>query len=528
MAIRPWTRTLSAATELARTVEFRLGPLTVQPSTRRIYCGDRFETIEPRVMRVLVALGEKPGRVLSRDELIELSWDGQLVTDNAITRVVSRLRHALDDLSQGSVSIETITKVGFRLIVDVAPAVGEPPLHTTAASPDVAVQGDGALTPPPNWTRRATWVGVTGTMASAAYFVWLRPSAHHVPDPRAVALYQNGQTIQKAGVLETLGEAIEAYKQAVSIDPRYADAWGALALSYRYPVVGPFVRLGDPQEVRVAARRALDLDPGNADARLALITLYSHYQRWQEREAQLRAFLRDNPDSSLGQTRLGWLLLEVGRIDDAVSMAEHAIGIDPKRQVAWLQLAYAYYYAGRDNEGDLAIQEARSRWPEAWRLYVNGFYLLLYGKRYNEALAYLRDTSRRPSLLPREMLEGWMHEADAFASGLGLAELKNKISPVAQPAALQIEAPQFAAPALALLGMVDEMFALFEGYFFGGVVKRTRVEPPGLLDLRPSYALFAPAVLSLRNDPRYASLLARTRLQDYWYKTGTQPDFRRR
>ena len=55
----------------------------------------------------------------------------------------------------------------------------------------------------------------------------------------------------------------------------------------------------------------------------------------------------------------------------------------------------------------------------------------------------------------------------------------------------------------------------------------TRVAPPGPLDGRVSCPLFAPAVLTLRGDPRYASLLARTGLEDYWRKSGTRPDFRR-
>jgi DNA-binding response OmpR family regulator len=81
---------------LARSAAFSLGPLTIDPSTRQITDDGRSQTVEPRVMRVLVALGEKPGQVLSRDELIELCWDGQLVTDNAVTRVISLLRHALE------------------------------------------------------------------------------------------------------------------------------------------------------------------------------------------------------------------------------------------------------------------------------------------------------------------------------------------------------------------------------------------------------------------------------------------------
>jgi DNA-binding SARP family transcriptional activator/Tfp pilus assembly protein PilF len=384
---------------------------------------------------------------------------------------------------------------------------------------DVAVRRHG-------WTRRAAWVGLAGATTAVASLAWLR-SSRYTPDPRAVELYQRGQAIQKAGVLETMGEAIEAYKQAAAIDPRYADAWGALALCYRYRAIGPLLRLGDPQDVRAAAKRALALDPDNADARLALIILYPCYRRCQEDEAQLRTFLRDHPDSAVGHVRLGELLFNVGRIEDAVSEVRRAIGIDPSLQVAWVDLAFALYYAGRDGEGDLAIEDARSRWPQDWRLYVGGYYLLLCSKRYDEAIEYLRDTSRLPRVLGPEMVEGWTQETDAFASGRGLAALKNKFSVVAQPASSQIEAPWFAAPGLALFGWVDEMFAYFEAFYFGGVINGTRIAPPGPLDPRPTYPLFAPAVLSLRNDPRFASLLARTGLENYWHKAGIQPDFRR-
>jgi DNA-binding winged helix-turn-helix (wHTH) protein/TolB-like protein len=136
MEVRPWTVTSSAATDLARAAAFDLGPLTVDPSTRRINGDGRNQTVEPRVMRVLVALGEQPGRVLSRDELIELCWDGQIVTDNAITRVISLLRHALDDLSRGAVKIETIKKVGIRLVVGPAePSTDPEPADVAEPSP---------------------------------------------------------------------------------------------------------------------------------------------------------------------------------------------------------------------------------------------------------------------------------------------------------------------------------------------------------------------------------------------------------
>jgi DNA-binding winged helix-turn-helix (wHTH) protein/Tfp pilus assembly protein PilF len=478
--------------------------------------------LEPRVMRVLVALGEAHQAVLSRDDLIELCWDGQIVSDHAINRAISVLRHTIEDLSGGSVRLETIARVGFRLVAEAAPQTAALS-HSPSQSVECAAKGSTAL---PllqrRWSRRAVAGGAVaaGTAAALGYAVW-RPSTH-IPDPRAVELYRRAQAIQKAGAFETMGQAMEYYKQAVAIDPRYADAWGALALSYR---LGLPLRLSDPQEVRVAAQRALALDPDNVDAQLALLALYPYYRHWQEHEARYRAFLRNHPDSAFGHVWLGVLLLNVGRFEDTVTMAKRAIDLDPALQSGWVLLAHACYYAGRDADGDVAIEEARSRWPQDFQLYGQVYGFLLQGKRYNEALAFLRDTSSRPRVLRRDVAEAWMRQADALATGRGLAEAQNRARTL--PASFQIEMIGW-SPRLALLGLVDELFALLEAYFFGGIVNGTRVPPPGPLDARGSFFLFAPTLAGLRSDPRYASLLARTGLEDYWRKSGTQPDYRSR
>src|SRR5579863_1745572 len=134
MDIRTTFPTRSAAGNLATALPFAIGPLTIDPPSRRLSAGARCEMIEPRVMRVLVALGESPGRVFSRDELIDICWDGQIVTDNAVTRVISLLRHTFADLTEGAVTIETITKVGFRLVCEGGPVADAP-------APVAAAQG---------------------------------------------------------------------------------------------------------------------------------------------------------------------------------------------------------------------------------------------------------------------------------------------------------------------------------------------------------------------------------------------------
>jgi DNA-binding winged helix-turn-helix (wHTH) protein/tetratricopeptide (TPR) repeat protein len=107
---------------LAGEPDRRLGPLTIEPGLRRVAHDDgREEFVEPRVMQVLVALLRADGATLSRDELVFACWDGRIVGDDAINRVLSRLRRIADGIGDGAFRIETLTRVGYRLVGDGAP-----------------------------------------------------------------------------------------------------------------------------------------------------------------------------------------------------------------------------------------------------------------------------------------------------------------------------------------------------------------------------------------------------------------------
>jgi adenylate cyclase len=100
---------------LAREGPFRLGALTIEPSRRRVVHNDgREEILEPRVMQVLVALAKADGQILSRDELIASCWAGMVVSEDALHRVVNRLRRLAETFAE--FRIETIKKVGYRLV----------------------------------------------------------------------------------------------------------------------------------------------------------------------------------------------------------------------------------------------------------------------------------------------------------------------------------------------------------------------------------------------------------------------------
>ena len=105
-----------ARVELAREPDFRLGRIEVRPSLRELAGEGWQETIDRRVMQVLVALARVKGKVVSRDDLIESCWDGVIVGDEAINRCISRLRKAAE-ASGNAFSIETLSRVGYRLKV---------------------------------------------------------------------------------------------------------------------------------------------------------------------------------------------------------------------------------------------------------------------------------------------------------------------------------------------------------------------------------------------------------------------------
>ncbi|MEM7097839.1 MAG: winged helix-turn-helix domain-containing protein [Pseudomonadota bacterium] len=73
--------------------------------------------LEPKVMAVLVYLSQRPGQVISRDELRDEVWVDVVVSDETITRCISELRQVLGDSTKEPTYIQTIPKKGYRLLL---------------------------------------------------------------------------------------------------------------------------------------------------------------------------------------------------------------------------------------------------------------------------------------------------------------------------------------------------------------------------------------------------------------------------
>lgn len=100
---------------LAETPPFSLGDTAFDPPTRQVvYADGETERLEPRVMEVLVALHRSGGAVVGRDDLLSACWRGLIVGEDAIQRVVQRLRKVAGRAA--TFRIDTISKAGYCLV----------------------------------------------------------------------------------------------------------------------------------------------------------------------------------------------------------------------------------------------------------------------------------------------------------------------------------------------------------------------------------------------------------------------------
>lgn len=81
-----------------------------------------------KALRVLAALVDAEGRLLTKDALFEQAWDGLVVSDAALTSVIKELRRALGDDPRAPRFIESVYGKGYRFVAEVSRAAPSRPV----------------------------------------------------------------------------------------------------------------------------------------------------------------------------------------------------------------------------------------------------------------------------------------------------------------------------------------------------------------------------------------------------------------
>ena len=112
------TTTLKPATNIPPG-SMQIGNWRFDASTHRLENEQEQIKLEPRVAQLLLCLAENENTAVSRNLLMDRVWPGMVVGDEALTNAINKLRKAFGDDRQNPQIIETIPKVGYRLIAPV-------------------------------------------------------------------------------------------------------------------------------------------------------------------------------------------------------------------------------------------------------------------------------------------------------------------------------------------------------------------------------------------------------------------------
>jgi len=173
-----------------------------------------------------------------------------------------------------------------------------------------------------------------------------------VTDPEAYALVLRARYLGQQLTVDALERSIALYEQALAIDHDYAAAWAGLARRYDGQA-GQGLRPIDEGYAlaREAANQALAVEPGYAPAHRILARIARNYDR--DIVAAARHYERalaiepDNTDSISGAANMAGSL---GRLDQAIALAEYATVRDPVNPIGTASLGLFYLEAGRLDE----------------------------------------------------------------------------------------------------------------------------------------------------------------------------------
>ncbi|MDN3612651.1 winged helix-turn-helix domain-containing protein [Vibrio ostreicida] len=87
-------------------------------------------TLRPLSFEVLLLLIKNQGEPVKREVIYEQCWPQRIVTDQALTNVISELRRHLVTLKAQGISIKTISKVGYYIELDDRVPIASLPTET--------------------------------------------------------------------------------------------------------------------------------------------------------------------------------------------------------------------------------------------------------------------------------------------------------------------------------------------------------------------------------------------------------------
>jgi tetratricopeptide (TPR) repeat protein len=321
------------------------------------------------------------------------------VTHDALSQCIVELRRAFDDDAKQRRFIETIPKVGVRLIPPVTPLASDEQATAPVASKTTA------LTASRNGFARRFAVTAFLIVAMAGA-VWLlgdgspplssvgTQAAAEAPAGRARDFYMSGdEYLRRTNRVEALRYEEEQYRRAVTEDPTFAAAWVKLSRTHAaFHWYGIDRSPGRCALAEQAIRRALTLDPELPEAHLYLAN-YEHRCRDDQQRALDEFAIAEQsiPENAELHFLRSSVHRRLGDWERALANGARAVELDERNAVYRRQLYVSNLFLRRYDKAEEILEGLRALYPDEGTLYLDKVVLALaragdteLAKRYDE------------------------------------------------------------------------------------------------------------------------------------------------
>jgi DNA-binding winged helix-turn-helix (wHTH) protein/tetratricopeptide (TPR) repeat protein len=300
---------------------------------RRLLLRGEYVKMPWRVAECLQMLVEAAGQVVSKDELTKRIWGGALVEESNVAKCITELRRILDPAPVGDSYIETVTRVGYRLAVEVRL------LEESVEAEEEKPQTARSLRWGRPWTIRFA-AGAAGLLllvgaGSVAY------ERNQRAEQSAELVRRGFRMVRRSNLAEGM-RAAALFRQALDLKPGYPPAQAGLAESA--------ARLGEEsfEAALELAGEAVRRDPecGECQAVLGHI-LMTRGWKWAEAGTHLARSIELEPGELQRRIWSAYYLAAQNRLPEATTGAEAAIQMDRSSSSAYCALAAIHFFSGR-------------------------------------------------------------------------------------------------------------------------------------------------------------------------------------